>query len=81
MPVPFFLRGICVGHGRADVITSKHVVELKAARATDSALQACRQQLTRYLEAMRSAGAARRRGVVIFFDPALNSIHIEQLRS
>ena len=79
VPVPFFLRGICVGHGRVDVLTNQHVVELKSVRATDSALQSCRNQLNRYLTAMRASGASRRHGVVIFFDPVVGGLHIEQL--
>jgi hypothetical protein len=53
VPVPFFLRGVCVGHGRADVLTRTHVVELKAVKPTPAQLRACRQQLRRYIVAIR----------------------------
>ena len=58
VPVPFFLRGVCVGHGRADVLTRTHVVELKAVKATPAQLRACRQQLRRYIVAIRQVATA-----------------------
>ena len=58
VPVPFFLRGVCVGHGRADVLTRTHVVELKAVRPAPAQLRACRQQLRRYIVAIRQVATA-----------------------
>ena len=77
VPVPFFLRGMCVGHGRADIVTKSHIIELKSRKGTPAILRGARLQVQRYLAAMHKAGGRRRRGVLIFFDPDTASALVE----
>ena len=68
VPVPFFCDGLCVGHGRVDILLDTHVVELKVTHAAPRAAMA--HQLARYAAALRDKGGPPRGGVLICFNQA-----------
>jgi len=66
--IPYFMNGVCVGMGRADVLTQTHLIELKANQRGVQSKENAEIQLSKYLRAMHLQGAAPRRGMLIMFN-------------
>jgi len=74
--IPYFLNGICVGMGRADILLKSHLIELKANQKNVQNVEAAKVQLSKYLRAMHEQGAAPRTGMLILFNtPCEGPLH------
>jgi len=65
--IPYFVDGICVGMGRADILLQSHLIELKANQKNPCKVSA-QAQLAKYLRAMHLQGATPRNGLLIMFN-------------
>lgn len=66
--IPYFLNGICVGMGKADILTQTHLIELKANQKTPHSILQAQLQLSKYLRAMHLQGAAPRKAMLVLFN-------------
>jgi len=74
--IPYFLDGICVGMGRADILLKSHLIELKANQKTVQNVDNAKVQLAKYLRAMHQQGATPRTGMLILFNtPCEGPLH------
>jgi len=65
--IPYFVNGICVGMGRADILLNSHLIELKANQKSTCKTSA-QAQLAKYLRSMSLQGATPRNGLLILFN-------------
>ncbi len=65
--IPYFVDGICVGVGRADILLPSYLIELKANQKNPCRVSA-QTQLAKYLRSMHLQGASPRNGLLIMFN-------------
>lgn len=67
--IPYFVNGICVGFGRADILTHSHVIELKAnQKSSETNIDQSKMQICKYLKALNEQDKINRKGMLILFN-------------
>ena len=75
--IPYLVNGICVGFGRADILTQSHVIELKAnQKSSETNIDQSKMQICKYLRALNEQDKIHRKGMLILFNtPSQGPLH------
>ena len=78
--IPYMVNGICVGMGRADILTNTHLIELKANQKENlHNVEQAKLQLIKYLKAMHLQGASPRKGILLLFNTPSNGLYEKRI--
>ena len=78
--IPYMVNGICVGMGRADILTNTYLIELKANQKENlHNVEQAKLQLIKYLKAMHLQGASPRKGILLLFNTPSNGLYEKRI--